>query len=106
MCVYSFFFFKQKTAYEMRISDWSSDVCSSDLPTYGGSMRGDIADQAPRRSVTDVRGAGNRLDTPCRRLHVQCRVAKKGAWRSFFVWGTRSQQIGRASCRERVGQYV
>src|SRR3546814_14000140 len=29
-CIY-FFFFKQKTAYEMRISDWSSDVCSSDL---------------------------------------------------------------------------
>src|SRR3546814_10594960 len=27
-----FFFFKQKTAYEMRISDWSSDVCASDLP--------------------------------------------------------------------------
>src|SRR3546814_8366484 len=33
MCVYYFFFFKQKTAYEMRISDWSSDVCSSDLPS-------------------------------------------------------------------------
>src|SRR3546814_5200768 len=32
ICKYgSFFFFKQKTAYEMRISDWSSDVCSSDL---------------------------------------------------------------------------
>src|SRR3546814_3782720 len=31
MCVSFFFFFKQKTAYEMRISDWSSDVCSSDL---------------------------------------------------------------------------
>src|SRR3546814_6373143 len=30
-CVILFFFFKQKTAYEMRISDWSSDVCSSDL---------------------------------------------------------------------------
>src|SRR3546814_5691234 len=29
--VFLFFFFKQKTAYEMRISDWSSDVCSSDL---------------------------------------------------------------------------
>src|SRR3546814_6550446 len=29
--MYCFFFFKQKTAYEMRISDWSSDVCSSDL---------------------------------------------------------------------------
>src|SRR3546814_9671128 len=31
MLIWSFFFFKQKTAYEMRISDWSSDVCSSDL---------------------------------------------------------------------------
>src|SRR3546814_2762133 len=31
-----FFFFKQKTAYEMRISDWSSDVCSSDLVTLHG----------------------------------------------------------------------
>src|SRR3546814_7219755 len=30
-CLLLFFFFKQKTAYEMRISDWSSDVCSSDL---------------------------------------------------------------------------
>src|SRR3546814_9481789 len=30
-CVFCFCFFKQKTAYEMRISDWSSDVCSSDL---------------------------------------------------------------------------
>src|SRR3546814_6898077 len=30
-----FFFFKQKTAYEMRISDWSSDVCSSDLVIFG-----------------------------------------------------------------------
>src|SRR3546814_6991533 len=31
MVLFLFFFFKQKTAYEMRISDWSSDVCSSDL---------------------------------------------------------------------------
>src|SRR3546814_7666291 len=40
----SFFFFKQKTAYEMRISDWSSDVCSSDLHSkawlYGLRSRG------------------------------------------------------------------
>src|SRR3546814_14016094 len=33
---FSFFFFKQKTAYEMRISDWSSDVCSSDLICFTG----------------------------------------------------------------------
>src|SRR3546814_20017938 len=36
-----FFCFKQKTAYEMRISDWSSDVCSSDL------LGGDPVDQGP-----------------------------------------------------------
>src|SRR3546814_8365647 len=44
------FFFKQKTAYEMRISDWSSDVCSSDLalPAVPGAARGRaIPDPAP-----------------------------------------------------------
>src|SRR3546814_2310588 len=40
--IWFFFFFKQKTAYEMRISDWSSDVCSSDLAigAIGGGIRG------------------------------------------------------------------
>src|SRR3546814_8085649 len=39
LCVsVSFFFFKQKTAYEMRISDWSSDVCSSDLIAPSGEL--------------------------------------------------------------------
>src|SRR3546814_10756039 len=38
-----FFFFKQKTAYEMRISDWSSDVCSSDLLVDKDNRRGDGA---------------------------------------------------------------
>src|SRR3546814_18511631 len=41
MCVFVFFF-KQKTAYEMRISDWSSDVCSSDLVHLDGIVRGII----------------------------------------------------------------
>src|SRR3546814_3036385 len=34
-----FFLFKQKTAYEMRISDWSSDVCSSDLPHVATDLK-------------------------------------------------------------------
>src|SRR3546814_15740240 len=34
LCFVCFFFFKQKTAYEMRISDWSSDVCSADLGAW------------------------------------------------------------------------
>src|SRR3546814_1767311 len=48
--IFLFFFFKQKTAYEMRISDWSSDVCSSDLlfGTTGAAAepidKGNIAD--------------------------------------------------------------
>src|SRR3546814_20262920 len=41
-----FFFFKQKTAYELRISDWSSDVCSSDL-----LCRGRLLEHARRRGV-------------------------------------------------------
>src|SRR3546814_9889663 len=41
-----FFFFKQKTAYEMRISDWSSDVCSSDL--FLGLQLADFIAKAPR----------------------------------------------------------
>src|SRR3546814_8585340 len=40
-CVRVFFFFKQKTAYEMRISDWSSDVCSSDLERASHLARAD-----------------------------------------------------------------
>src|SRR3546814_1901204 len=39
------FFFKQKTAYEMRISDWSSDVCSSDLLEDEGKDGGDRDEQ-------------------------------------------------------------
>src|SRR3546814_10629436 len=44
MCVgfCGFFFFKQKTAYEMRISDWSSDVCSSDLAFRGGWVHDEL----------------------------------------------------------------
>src|SRR3546814_12880511 len=44
------FLFKQKTAYEMRISDWSSDVCSSDLPAAGLATTTAIRGPWPRRS--------------------------------------------------------
>src|SRR3546814_10906717 len=44
-----FLFFKQKTAYEMRISDWSSDVCSSDLETGVA-----IEDRAGRRAKQEA----------------------------------------------------
>src|SRR3546814_9793674 len=59
------FFFKQKTAYEMRISDWSSDVCSSDLPPRAPARDPDRDGQAPLRP--------GRLE-PLARLHPQLRL--------------------------------
>src|SRR3546814_2330137 len=51
-----FCFFKQKTAYEMRISDWSSDVCSSDLAVGGPAAR-HCHRQLDRRAASLARGA-------------------------------------------------
>src|SRR3546814_5162279 len=76
VCSYFIFFFKQKTAYEMRISDWSSDVCSSDL-----QLVREIAHQA---------------------LHVD--LAQQG--RHLAHHHRAGTELGRASCRERVCQYV
>src|SRR3546814_4086087 len=59
------FFFKQKTAYEMRISDWSSDVCSSDLYEYsrdvGGTPLFGYIGGKPYTGV-DLNGDGDLLD--------------------------------------------
>src|SRR3546814_4442635 len=74
------FFFKQKTAYEMRISDWSSDVCSSDLRR---SRQASASATCPASSAT-----------PARHCCASARRSRNSA------------QIGRASCRERVCQYV
>src|SRR3546814_9397199 len=53
--MYFFFFFKQKTAYEMRISDWSSDVCSSDLASAArrGGRRRVVGGRAHGRQQPD-----------------------------------------------------
>src|SRR3546814_3752594 len=51
-----FFFFKQKTAYEMRISDWSSDVCSSDLFGVGVRIDRDGAYGHFARGADDAAG--------------------------------------------------
>src|SRR3546814_9223660 len=52
LSLFLFFFFKPKTAYEMRISDWSSDVCSSDLPTdHGGRLEAAALAAAARRRL-------------------------------------------------------
>src|SRR3546814_6586682 len=50
--IVSFFFFKQKTAYEMRISDWSSDVCSSDLAAEAEALAKRLTLYRLRRPIT------------------------------------------------------
>src|SRR3546814_4283583 len=63
-----FFFFKQKTAYEMRISDWSSDVCSSDLLDEGVRPLRMAARQQP----------GGRISLPAIILGLGQRLAPRG----------------------------
>src|SRR3546814_3530608 len=173
----AFFFFKQKTAYEMRISDWSSDVCSSDLSTtpiwtsdcdfparraapacrlvsfvlvsisrssapvnfftldfaaastgsaprsnvrfrtlpcvaFGSSDNARSSSRSPSTfsDIRVIRGGGGLL----RRGRLDCHLFCGG--RPFCGLGARrgarlalvehNQQLGRASCRERVCQYV
>src|SRR3546814_7070433 len=97
-----FFFFKQKTAYEMRISDWSSDVCSSDLQVHakhpdmvllhGGSPKGAeliAAKWADNRKVPQI------AFKPDWTKHAKAAPFKRN-----------DAKIGRASCRERVCKYV
>src|SRR3546814_1211899 len=53
-----FFFFKHKTAYDMRISDWSSDVCSSDLLDVSGSLNIDAIGTGGTGNVASGDGQG------------------------------------------------
>src|SRR3546814_1177509 len=81
-------FFKQKTAYEMRISDWSSDVCSSDLTREEigeafGITPGKVRDYT--NTIREWLGTNPSTTEP----HLP-----------------HADKIGRASCRERVCKYV
>src|SRR3546814_1617627 len=59
LCSFVFLFFKQKTAYEMRISDWSSDVCSSDLHgIFARRIGGTMGLQRNRKEAFDLVGIG------------------------------------------------
>src|SRR3546814_9073907 len=60
ICVVYFFFFKQKTAYEMRISDWSSDVCSSDLLPLGDELGWNLGNAEPEEIFHLARGDDDR----------------------------------------------
>src|SRR3546814_6114821 len=72
------FFFKQKTAYEMRISDWSSDVCSSDLPILSRRQDRQVPHALELPRVCD---AARRDSVPRRRLAQQSRPRRAGLMR-------------------------
>src|SRR3546814_18673367 len=116
------FFFKQKTAYEMRISDWSSDVCSSDL--YSTTL---FAGTLPNTSAPCDTLAGNTMRLSCAlAAGVGAVCAKAGRasnrpttaiipakqrTRRFRGHDDRTCELltgtrGRASCTRRVSQYV
>src|SRR3546814_9608369 len=98
-----FFLFKQKTAYEMRISDWSSDVCSSDLVDSFISFDID-------GSSKDVLSATERMKA--HQVSDEVQILGKGFDDSldyilgayFFEEG--GPELGRATCRARVSRYV
>src|SRR3546814_18068870 len=123
------FFFKQKTAYGMRISDWSSDVCSSDLiqrallqaaapPRKPGFMGWGAGVWTPafagERAPVPRVSARNRFAIPavclCRdreRLHFTGQIfgARLGP-AELSRAGARQGEIGRETCRERAWSYV
>src|SRR3546814_21020701 len=101
-----FVFFKQKTAYERRISDWSSDVCSSDLGMGGHSGGGDAAATVIHR-LAALSSSGQSIGIPCitKALHEANAAIFEGGRTAGRVSGS-TVEIGRASCRERVCQYV
>src|SRR3546814_11744491 len=90
-----FFFFKQKTAYEMRISDWSSDVCSSDLLQSRlaviGGVRGNVQqNQFPSIRVLQLQTSGlnglisAQVDRAAGALHPQA-LAHAGGYANAHV---------------------
>src|SRR3546814_2869049 len=102
MLLFLFFFFKQKTAYEMRISDWSSDVFSSDLSLFPPGERVRSTPAALRRSAS--RGAHAAAGTALMAMGLSGGGGRRRGGR-----GTRSEErrVGKegvSTCRYRWSQ--
>src|SRR3546814_5260669 len=103
-----FVFFKQKTAYEMRISDWSSDVCSSDLFTYARMVTS--LDNKTDYKVDEKAKSVTLTDLGVKR--IEQKIGVTNLYEESFDTihhvesALKASKIGRASCRESVSQYV
>src|SRR3546814_4334347 len=89
--IFLFFFFKQKTAYEVRISDWSSDVCSSDLLVC--NMHEEIDEAFPLTGQPVSSGGRKWTSTSCTTVRPE----------TSWMPETRSRQIDRRVSRQRTG---
>src|SRR3546814_12110237 len=91
-----FCFFKQKTAYEMRISDWSSDVCSSDLPRpEAARLPPDRAARSRRQWLPCVADSG-RVTAPAPRAIGRCPAAGRRSWPSDCCRGrSEERRVGK-----------
>src|SRR3546814_7060048 len=109
MSISFFFFLKQKTTYERRISDWSSDVCSSDLCRSDNPHYTDNLSFAAKIWGGDDARAGKREKLVFRADENLHAVARPRAFQKrdeiLLAFKLVQKQIGRASCRERVCQY-
>src|SRR3546814_2397881 len=121
------FLLKPKTAYEMRIRDWSSDVCSSDLAKRFAEegakvVIGDLNEEMAKGVVAEIRAAGGDA------LFIRLDVTDAASWNNAIAAAVEAfgglttlsytagiihpggfeeeSKIGRASCRERVCEYV
>src|SRR3546814_3546927 len=99
------FFFKQKTAYGMRISDWSSDVCSSDLDEAGVEVQSSDVVQTPKARVALDEDAAAKLLKLIDTLEENDDVDAVHANFDIDAEVLERLQIGSAASRVRVCQY-
>src|SRR3546814_9923744 len=100
-----FFFFKQKTAYEVRISDWSSDVCSSDLGDWQ-----DLVDRVPFRLTDEQEAAIEKLVQRLSAKQVSSTLinADVGMGKSIVYQRSEERRVGKecvSPCRSRWSPY-
>src|SRR3546814_6527197 len=106
-----FFFFKQKTAYEMRISDWSSDVCSSDLfeAPYGPMGVNSGYALIAQRHMAEYATTSRQLAKIAVDQRTNACANPDALYREPITIEQVLEsplELGRASCRERVCPYV
>src|SRR3546814_4002130 len=103
LCV--FFFFKQKTAYDMRISDWSSDVCSSDLAPLVAGLGGVALAYLFYMAAPGLPAKAAQALRPLYLFSLNKWYFDE-LYDRIFVRPAHAIAFGRAACRERVLHYV